>query len=58
MPERFINTVVDRVAAEVAQILASQKAAPVDAAAVAVAAIGVWFVGRRVPTTPPELLTG
>jgi uncharacterized membrane protein YbaN (DUF454 family) len=23
-----------------------------------VAAIGVWYVGWRVPTTPPELLTG
>ncbi|MDJ0769669.1 MAG: YbaN family protein [Ilumatobacter sp.] len=22
-----------------------------------VAAVGVWYVGRRVPTTPPELLT-
>ena len=22
-----------------------------------VAAIGVWYVGKRVPTTPPELLT-
>jgi uncharacterized membrane protein YbaN (DUF454 family) len=23
-----------------------------------VAAIGVWYVGKRVPTTPPELMTG